>query len=92
MQMNKNEGRLIGPNESDFVKNIRNSHCVGCMNERGWCSAVSVLDCWLRKTYLPPHEYEMAMQSDIIQKNVNEISDEIDKKILEEVMKKFKIN
>lgn len=25
----------IGPSESDFVKDKRNTHCAGCMNENG---------------------------------------------------------
>ena len=80
----------IGPNESDFVKNIRATHCKGCMNENGYCSACSVLDCWLRHTYLPEEEWSKANMSDIECKMTSQISDEIDKQILKELKIKFK--
>ena len=80
----------INPNESDFVKSIRKKHCKGCMNEHGYCSACSVLDCWLRKTYLPNGEWSKAMVCDIENKMVNQLSDEIDKEILKNLKLKFK--
>ena len=77
----------IGINESDFVKDKRQNHCKGCMNENGYCSATEVLSCWLRKTYLPEDEWYKAMESDVITENINEISDAIDRKILEDMKK-----
>ena len=41
--------------ETDYVKNIRNTHCKGCMNEGDdnfhFCDGKSVINCYLRKTY-----------------------------------------
>ena len=81
----------IGSNESDFVKDKRKNHCAGCMNENGYCSAQEVLMCWLRKTYLPKDEWYNAMMSDMMTKNVNDISDEINRQILEDIKKEGKI-
>lgn len=77
----------INPNESDFVKDKRKNHCKGCMNENGYCSACEVLNCWLRKTYLPEGEWSRANMDDITWKNVNELSNEVDKKIMKELSK-----
>lgn len=76
--------------ETDFVKNIRKSHCKGCLNEFMPCSACAVLDCWLRKTYLPEGEWEKASQYDIHTKHLKDITDDINKRILEELEKEFK--
>lgn len=80
----------INPDESDFVKHIRAIHCKGCMNENGYCSACSVLDCWLRHTYLPEGEWTKANMSDLEWKMTSQLSDEIDKHILECMKKKLK--
>lgn len=77
----------INPSESDFVKDKRKNHCKGCRNERGYCSACAVLNCWLRKTYLPKGEWERASMDDTVWKNVNKITNEIDKKIMKELSK-----
>lgn len=77
----------INPNESDFVKNIRKNHCKGCMNENGYCTACTVLDCWLRKTYLPDGEWTKACETDLYQKMSNEISNTINQQILNEIVK-----
>ena len=77
----------INPNESDFVKNIRKNHCKGCMNENGYCTACTVLDCWLRKTYLPDGEWVKACETDLCQKMSNEISNTINQQILNEIVK-----
>ena len=82
----------INPNESDFVKSIRCTHCKGCLNENGYCSACSVLDCWLRKTYLPAGVWEEACQDDIEWKLVCEISDSIDEQILVDIKNKLNSN
>lgn len=75
--------------ETTFVKNIRKNHCKGCRNEFMPCGACAVLDCWLRKTYLPEGEWKKASECDIIAKHVKDIANDIDKRILEEVMKEF---
>lgn len=78
----------VNPNESDFVKSIRATHCKGCMNENGFCNACDVLDCWLRHTCLPVGEWARATMSDIEWKLSCQISAEIDKEILKEILKK----
>ena len=75
----------IGPNESDFVKDKRNTHCAGCMNENGYCTAQDVLICWLKKTYLPEGEFQKAVESDLMTENMNNITDEINSHILQEL-------
>ena len=77
----------INPDESDFVKNIRNTHCKGCINEHGFCNACDVLDCWLRHTYLPEGEWKRACIDDITWKNVCEISNTIDNEILKRIIR-----
>jgi len=76
----------INPNESDFVKDIRSTHCKGCLNEGGFCNACSVLDCWLRHTYLPAGEWSRAMRNDIEWKLTCEIADDINKNILDKLL------
>ena len=76
----------VNPEESDFVKDIRNTHCKGCLNE-GFCNECSVLNCWLRHTYLPTGEWSRAMRNDIEWKLTCQISDEIDKEILKNILK-----
>lgn len=76
----------VNPDESDFVKNIRNTHCNGCLNDGGFCNACAVLDCWLRHTYLPEGEWSRATKNDIKWKLTCQISDEINKKILKEIL------
>lgn len=77
----------INPNETEYVKNIRNTHCKGCMNENGFCSACEVLDCWLRKTYLPKGEWKKAVTGDVEWKLQCEISETVDKKILQDIVR-----
>ena len=81
----------INPDESDFVKKLRATHCKGCMNENGYCNACSVLDCWLRHTYLPKEEWVKAAMSDIEWKMASQMSDEIDKQILKDICSKLNI-
>lgn len=82
----------IGTHESEFVKDKRKNHCKGCINENGWCTAQEVLMCWLRMTYLPKDEWYKAMMSDMETKYTNEITDEINKTILDDVLNKKKPN
>lgn len=74
------------PNESDFVKNIRKTHCKNCLNEGGFCNACEVLDCWLRHTYLPEGEWTKATMGDIEWKLTCQISDNINKEILNYIL------
>ena len=78
----------IGPNESEFVTDIRKNHCKDCMNKNGYCTAQAVLMCWLRKTYLPEGEWYNAMISDTETSAINEITDEVNERILDEMRKK----
>lgn len=78
----------IGTNETEFVKDKRKAHCKGCMNENGFCGAQDVLMCWLRKTYLPEGEWDKALMSDMETKTVSEFTDEVNKRILEKILKK----
>lgn len=82
----------IGVNESEFVKDKRKNYCKDCMNKNGYCTAQEVLMCWLRNTYLPKDEWHNAMMSDMETKWTNEITDEINKRILDEVLNKKKPN
>lgn len=75
----------IGVNESEFVKDKRKNHCKDCMNKNGFCTAQEVLMCWLRMTYLPKDEWHKAMMSDVETKCTNEITDEINSRILQEL-------
>jgi len=78
----------IGTNETEFVKDKRKTHCKDCMNKNGFCGAQDVLMCWLRKTYLPEGEWCKALISDVETQNVNEITAEVNKKIVEDILKK----
>ena len=75
----------INPDESEFVKDKRKNHCKGCMNQNGYCSACEVLNCWLRKTYLPEGVWAEAVESDITWENVQNLSNEIDKNIMRDL-------
>lgn len=75
--------------ETDFVKNIRKTHCKGCRNEFMPCGACAVLDCWLRNTYLPKGEWKKASEYDIHTEQLKTITNDINKQILKEVLKEF---
>ena len=77
--------------ESDFVKNLRKTHCKGCRDKNSprKCSACAVLDCWLRKTYLPAGEWAQACRADILNKQVDNISEAINDEIMEFINKKY---
>ena len=53
------------------------------------CGACAVLDCWLRQTYLPEGEWKKASEYDIHAKHLKEITDSIDKRIIEEIEKRI---
>ena len=75
--------------ETEFVKNIRKSHCKGCRDEEALCTACAVLDCWLRKTYLPEGEWQKAVEYDFHTTHMQNIIDDIDKRIIEELNHKY---
>ena len=77
----------LNTEETEFVKNIRKSHCKGCRNELMPCGACAVLDCLLRKTYLPEGEWKKASEYDIHTKHLKEITDDINNRIIEEILK-----
>jgi hypothetical protein len=77
--------------ETEFVKNIRNTHCKGCMNEYfPGCGACDVLNCWLHKTYLPEGEWRKAVECDTIAQQAKDIGKAIDKEILKGLEKELK--
>lgn len=77
--------------ESDFVKNLRETHCKGCRDENSprKCGACAVLDCWLRRTYLPAGEWAQACRADILNEQVDNISEAINKEISKELLEKY---
>jgi hypothetical protein len=48
-----------------------------------------VLDCWLRKTYLPAGEWAQACRADIANEQKEDMSKAIDKEIIEYIDKKY---
>ena len=53
------------------------------------CNACAVLDCWLRKTYLPEGEWRKESEYDLHTKLMKDITDDIDKRIIEELKHKY---
>lgn len=76
--------------DTDFVKNLRETHCKGCRSNvdiKGVaCSCCQVIDCWLRKTYLPQGEWSKACHADMIANMTNDIARDIDNKIIESII------
>lgn len=91
MKKIKGEVKLSDPDictESDFVKNIRKTHCKGCMDEHfPGCGCQQVLDCWLRATYLPKGEWSRACMCDMMTANVKELTEHINNEILKDLEK-----
>ena len=83
------ENSVFNTKETEFVKNIRDTHCKGCRNEYMPCNACAVLDCWLRKTYLPEGEWRKASEYDLHTKLMKDVTDAIDKRIIEELNHKY---
>ena len=73
--------------EPKLVKELRETHCKGCLNEHSprKCTACNVLDCWLRRTYLEKGVYSEAAKYDIVTKMSDNISSEINKKIINQM-------
>jgi hypothetical protein len=75
--------------ETDYVKNIRNTHCKGCMNEGDdnfhYCDGKSVINCYLRRTYIPEGEWQQTSLNDIRIAHCRQITESINKQILEKL-------
>lgn len=76
--------------ETDFVKKLRKEHCKGCRNEgdefQRYCNGQSVIHCYLVKQYVSDAEWKKTIENDILNEQIRNISDAIDKKIIEEVL------
>lgn len=73
----------------EFVKNIRQTHCKGCLNG-GRCTNCETLNCWLRHTYLPNGIWEQAAMQDVENDLGNNLTDTINKEIIKQMAKKRK--
>lgn len=78
----------------DFVKDIRRTHCIGCRDNTTICNNYicdnrAVIDCWLRKTYLPPGVYNKATEADLVSSMANNISKEINQMVINDIMEKI---
>lgn len=74
----------------DFVKGIRQTHCIGCRSNTSICNDYicdnrAVIDCWLRKTYLPAGVYSEAAEADLISMQTKTITDEINQRIINKI-------
>jgi hypothetical protein len=74
----------------DFVKDIRRTHCIGCRNNTTIynnyiCDNRAVIDCWLRKTYLPSGVYSEATKSDLVSAMTNNVTEEINQMIINDI-------
>jgi hypothetical protein len=74
----------------DFVKDIRRTHCIDCRNNTTIrnnyiCDNRVVIDCWLRKTYLPSGVYSEATKADLVSSMTNNITEEINQMIINDI-------
>lgn len=76
--------------ETDFVKNLRGTHCKGCMNEgdefHRFCNGQAVIHCYLVKQYIPNDEWKKTVENDIINKQSNDIVIAINNEIIKEIL------
>ena len=77
----------------DFVKDIRRTHCIGCrdnttIRNNYICDNRAVIDCWLRKTYLPSGVYSKAAEADMVSSMTNNVTEEINQRIINDIMEK----
>ena len=76
--------------ETDFVKNLRRTHCKGCMNEgdefHRFCNGQAVIHCYLVKQYIPNDEWKKTVENDIINKQSNDIVIAINNEIIKEIL------
>ena len=79
--------------ETDFVKNLRRTHCKGCRNEGDeyyrYCNGQTVIHCYLVKTYIPHEEWHNTVRNDISNELVEDLSKEINKEIIKEMTEKY---
>lgn len=77
--------------ETDFVKNLRRTHCKGCRDEGNefhrYCNGQAVIQCYLVKTYIPKDEWKKTIENDIFNKHSNDIARAIDNEIIKEILK-----
>ena len=78
----------------ELVKDIRQKHCIGCRNNaivknNHICGNRAVIDCWLRKTYLPDGIYNQATEADTVASMSNSVADEINQMIIDKCFKKI---
>ena len=77
--------------ETDFVKNLRRTHCKGCRNEgdefQRYCNGQAVIHCYLVKQYIPNDEWRKTVENDITNEQTNEIARAIDNEIIKEILK-----
>ena len=76
--------------ETDLVKNLRGTHCKGCMNEgdefHRFCNGQAVIHCYLVKQYIPNDEWKKTVENDIINKQSNDIVIAINNEIIKEIL------
>lgn len=79
--------------ETDFVKNLRETHCKGCRDEGNefhrYCNGQAVIQCYLVKQYIPHEEWHNTVQNDILNKQTNDIAIAIDKEIIKDMVEKY---
>lgn len=77
----------------DFVKDIRRTHCIGCRDNTAICNNYicdnrAVIDCWLRKTYLPSGVYSEAAEADMVSSMTDNLTKEINQMIINDIKEK----
>ena len=79
--------------ETDFVKNLRRTHCKGCRDEgdefHRYCNGQEVIRCYLVKQYIPNDEWKKTIENDILNKQCNEIARTIDNEITKHLIEKY---
>lgn len=75
--------------ETDFVKNLRRTHCKGCMNEgdefHRFCNGQAVIHCYLVNKYIPHEEWHNTVQNDISNVLTEDLSIAINKEIINDM-------
>lgn len=75
--------------ETDFVKNLRTTHCKGCMNEgdefHRFCNGQAVIHCYLVNKYIPHEEWHNTVQNDISNVLSEDLSISINKEIINDM-------
>lgn len=75
--------------ETDFVKNLRKTHCQGCMNEgdefHRFCNGQAVIHCYLVNKYIPHEEWHNTVQNDISNVLSEDLSIAINKEIINDM-------